>query len=167
MNNYNKVIAALGLKMNQEFKIVGYSNIYKFTDEGLMFLAPNGMWLNEFDDVAMDILMGKLEILAKKILLTEQEEQWLKNLLLIPFMQSFMTIKKLPINDYVFESALKANYKGNINQICALGLMFDAKDKPKIGIPIAYFDADEYFTGLELNKDYSLEELGLISKNLS
>ena len=100
MNNYNKVIAALGLKMNQQFKIVGYSNIYKFTDEGLMFLAPNGVWLNEFDDGAMDILMGKLEILAKKILLTEQEEQWLKNLLSIPFMQSFMTIKKLPINDY-------------------------------------------------------------------
>lgn len=167
MNNYNKVIAALGLKMNQEFKIAGYSNIYKFTDEGLMFLSPSNVWLNEFDDVAMDIMMGKLDIIAKHILLTEQEEQWLKNLLSIPFMQSFMTVKKLPINDYVFESALKANYQGDIKQLCALGLMFDVKDKPKIGIPVAYFDADEYFTGLELNKDYSLEELGLISKNLS
>ena len=83
MNYISEVAKMLGVELEEEFKINDDStNKFKLTNSGLFFLNHVGVW-GSCDHKLTQLLNGKHEIIKlPKSILTEEEKEYLSNLIL-------------------------------------------------------------------------------------
>lgn len=141
MNYMEKVAEMLGVEIGEEFKI-GNEYSYKFTEECLMALFPNGKWYIA-PYALYEILNGKYKVIKlPRQVLTEKEKEYL-SYVINPFKDDVYYICK---NSYNYN-----NYR--------LGwIRIGIKDGLGINFPTLKKDM---YKGMEFDKRYSLEELGL------
>lgn len=140
MNQMKEVAKLLGVELNEEFYIEGYICLYKVGNEGLMYLS-NKEWHIVRDSTLMLLLLGRLEI--EKPILDKKEKEYL-SAVIKPFRNKA---------DVIIKYQLSANY----SQI-VIGVNSD-NGYEIINLPM--FKTKTMYKGMELKKQYSLEELGL------
>lgn len=145
MNYMEQVAQMLGVELYEDFKVVNYDDyIFKITDDGLRCKGYDG-WHREvftFDD----ILCGRTEIIKKPIL-DEVEKEYLKAVIK-PFRDTVKTIIKIDLN-----------HEG----VCEfIRIDHDEYDSRLLGtINLPNFKKGTMYKGMEVNKEYTLEDLGL------
>lgn len=128
-----EVAKLLGVELGVPFDIIGSScNPYMFTEDGLID-CDRDYRMNYLNG----LLMGKCEV--KQSVLDDIEKRYLEGVLR-PFKDRVMWVKKVDADEEQFIS------------ICI-------KDEQRIYFP--YFNKGTMYKGMELNKKYTLEELGL------
>lgn len=141
-NKMKEVAELLGVEMDKYFKIDGFRNsLFKITNNG--FISSDG-WR---DGVLDGLLTGRLEI--EKPILDNIEKCYLENVLR-PFKSRVMSISKSEDFDYEYiwiRVELPIHNHGNTT--CKL----------------PYFDKGTMYKGMELYKQYSLEELELFESD--
>ena len=143
MANIMKDVArALGVELEEEFNIDDYGK-YKLTKDGLVH------WSNVYQDwvnsgIFNDLLKGDVKI----SILTEKEKEYL-SAVIKPFRDRRVVIKKYeyPQNEH----------KNECIQISVE--FYDKTGGETVSLPI--FKKGTMYKGLESNKCYTLEELGL------
>ena len=143
MANIMKDVArALGVELEEEFNIADYGK-YKLTKDGLVH------WSNVYQDwvnsgIFNDLLKGDVKI----SILTEKEKEYL-SAVIKPFRDRRVVIKKYeyPQNEH----------KNECIQISVE--FYDKTGGETISLPI--FKKGTMYKGLESNKCYTLEDLGL------
>lgn len=142
MNYMKEVAQMLGVELNEEFYIKGNDNKFKITNRGMCYsFRSTDMWA-PVSWVLCDILNGKLEI-VKKPILDETEKRYLSNVIK-PFRNKIEYIAKYTDEDEEYISLI---YR-------------DLSDR-KIEIAFPSFKKGTMYKGMELDKEYSLEDLGL------
>ena len=143
MANIMKDVArALGVELEEEFNIADYGK-YKLTKDGLVH------WSNVYQDwvnsgIFNDLLKGDVKI----SILTEKEKEYL-SAVIKPFRDRRVVIKKYeyPQNEH----------KNECIQISVE--FYDKTGGETVSLPI--FKKGTMYKGLESNKCYTLEDLGL------
>lgn len=145
MANIMKDVArALGVELEEEFNIDDYGK-YKLTEDGLVH------WSNVYQDwvnsgIFNDLLKGDVKIV--KPILTEKEREYL-SAVTKPFRDRKVVIRKYeyPQNEHK-------------NECIRISVEFyDKTGGEEVSLPI--FKKGTMYKGLESNKCYTLEELGL------
>ena len=138
--NYMKEIAhMLGLEIGEEFKIEGPNNYkYRF-DDNLMTLMPDGRWCTA-PAMLNQILEGKYKII--KPILTEEEREYL-SYVIKPFRDEIEYIHK-----FTCPNSTKEYLLGFVKDI-------------GYHLELPPFIKGTMYCGIELGKEYTLEELGL------
>lgn len=136
MNHMEEVAKILNVEMDEEFKISGRKDTWKINEKGLVSKSKKGEW-EPYNAILMLLLNGEEEI--QKHILDEKEKEYLSNVIK-PFRDDVKCIIKYSV-DYV-----------EWITICM-------KTCHDMDFPI--FSVGTMYKGLELNKEYSLEELGL------
>ena len=137
-----EVAKLFGLELEEEFAIKGSLHKYKFTEDGLMcFLNWGTEWIPEDPN---SLITGKCTIIKHKPILTDIEKEYLSNIIK-PFRDSVVSISK-------------CNCYGD----CAYFIQIKViqNNRPEY-INLPYFEKGRMYRGMEANKDYTLEELGL------
>ena len=146
MNYMEQVAKMLGVEIGEEFRVVNDSCLYKLDDKGLYFLATDDKWKIDYFTLT-SILNGKAMIIKKPIL-DDNEKEYLIGVIK-PFRNQVFNICKHNITcyEYVYEQ-IKIKVKDGIDN-----------GYTTISLPI--FKKDTMYKGMEGDKEYSLEELGL------
>lgn len=138
-NKMKEVAELLGVEMDKYFKIDGFRNsLFKITNNG--FISSDG-WR---DGVLDGLLTGRLEI--EKPILDNIEKRYLENVLR-PFKDEVTYVEKLKAGDPNYEY---------------IGFKV-ASDDPEYfsWCYLPYFRDGTMYKNMELDKYYSLDELGL------
>lgn len=145
MNHMKEIAQLLGVEIGEEFKIEGHSgNVkYRLTEEGLeYFSCGNGFTISS---TLNRLLNGEYKVVKiPKPVLDDVEKEYLSSVIK-PFRNSVKYIYKFTCANGDYE-AITAVMKG-----CDY---YDSLSFPK-------FKKGSMYTGMELIKEYSLEELGL------
>lgn len=144
MNYMEQVAQMLGLELEEEFYIKGNDNKFKITNNGMCYsFRSTDMW-SPVSWIVCDILNGKLEITKKpKPILTKQEKEYLSNVIK-PFRNKIESIAKYIDEDGEYISITYKDLNGG-----TFSMAFPS------------YDDGTMYKGMELNKIYTLEELGL------
>lgn len=126
-----EVAKLLGVELGEEFKIKDIYNTYKFTNDGLY-----DCYSNDRERMLYNLLTGKYEI--EKHILDKVEKEYLENFLR-PFKNKVELIEKRESRNKQYVC------------ICINGQY----------IYLPYFEKNTMYKGMELNKEYTLKELGL------
>ena len=138
MNYMEQVAQMLGIELYEDFKVVNYDDyIFKITDDGLRCKGYDG-WHREVFTFE-DILCGRTEIIKKPIL-DDIERRYLSNVI-------------KPFRDRI-EYIIKNSAYSPIEWIT-----IKYKDGGATNLPL--FEKGTMYKGMEVNKEYSLEDLGL------
>ena len=145
--NYMGIVAKLlGVELGEEFKIEGFNlNIYKIEkDDGLIFWSnPGQKWLNS--GLLGDLLSGKARIVKlPKPILTNDEKRYLSNVI-EPFRNRVMYVIKSEASTGEYITIHLNHYNGWLSDL--------------ITLPV--FEKETMYKGIEINKRYTLDELGL------
>lgn len=142
MNCIKEIAQILGVEIGEEFKIEGYEEAkYKF-DDNLMRLFPNGEWYTA-PQTLYKILDGRYKIIKiPKSLLTEEEREYL-SYVIKPFRDEIEYIHK-----FTCPNSKKEYLMGFIKDI-------------GYHLELPPFIKGTMYCGIELGKEYTLEELGL------
>lgn len=139
-----QVAKMLGVELEQEFYVKGRNEKYKFNKNGLYFFDEDRQtWLTDFS--LMRVLNGQYEIILRPIL-DEVEKEYL-GAVVNPFRNKVISITKLDseeMNGYEYicvEHREVCNARYYINLPC--------------------FKKGTIYKGMEIDKAYSLDELGL------
>ena len=140
-----EVAKLLGLELEEEFEIDGYSSKYKLSNNGLMLWSDNlQQWVLyiEFNG----LLTGKAQIIKlPKPILDEKEKEYL-SAVIRPFRKHIITIRKIQNYKYEFiEIVIYSNVEGVSCEV----------------ISFPYFNKGKMYKGIEINTEYTLKELGL------
>ena len=143
MNHMKEVAEMLGVELEEEFKINDDSTYkFKLTNSGLFFLNYAGVW-SICDYKLTQLLNGKHEIIElPKHILTEEEKEYLSNVIK-PFRDKVRCIRKS---------------KDEASDNEWVEIVFNT-DFCSINFP--NFEAETMYRGMELGKEYFLDELGL------
>lgn len=138
MNYMKQVAQMLGVELGEEFYI--YSGIgelkCKINDNDLLvFIEEYEVW-EKANSILADIITGKSKI--KKPILDEVEKRYLSNVIK-PFRNRVKYIAKY--------------------EDCGKELIYINLEYEEISLP--YFEPNTMYKGMELDKGYTLEELGL------
>lgn len=128
----------LGVTLEQEFETIDCPFKFKITNEGLMQKMGDTFEWHECNYYLIDFITGKKVI---KIL-TDEEMEYL-SAIIKPFKDTIQSIRKEQV-------------RGVVGSYCCL--VFETLDC-KFALPC--FESNEHYVGMELEKKYSLEELGL------
>lgn len=140
-NKMKEVAELLGIEMDKYFKIDGFRNsLFKITNNG--FISSDG-WR---DGVLDGLLTGRLEI--EKPILNDVEKRYLENVLR-PFKNRILFAKKTTIYD------TDSDYEYVLFKVVTP----DNEDYNYLTLP--YFIKGTMYKGMEYDKKYSIEELGL------
>lgn len=144
-NKMNEVAKLLGVELEEEFKIYGFRCGYKLTNDGLMYWSYlDSKWL--ISTFLKELLTGELKIIKlPKPILDEKEKDYLSNVIK-PFRKNIITIRKNHGCEYEYI------------QIC-IYRSSDIAGCEEISFP--YFNKGEMYKGMELDKEYTLDELEL------
>ena len=144
-NKMAEVAKSLGVELEEEFRIEGFYNKYKFTNYGLMNWSTNSQqWFRSSNLNAL--IRGELTIIKlPKPILDEKEKEYLSNVIK-PFRDSVVAIVKR--GDY-----------GCDNYSCIRIIVEQNGNLEWISLPI--FKTETMYNGMEIDRDYILEELGL------
>ena len=142
-NKMSEVAKLLGVKLNEEFGLKNSNFRYKLTTYGL---RKRYHLVQEWSDSSMldDLLLGRVEIVKKaKSILDDAEKKYL-SAVIKPFRNKVYAIAKYDDGDdnYYIQIMIKQN------------VYFEYIDFP-------YFKKGTMYKGMELKKEYLLEELGL------
>ena len=143
-NKMAEVAKLLGLKLNEEFTLKNSDFRYKFTIKGLRkrYCTEEEWGCSTMLD---DILLGRVKIVKiPEPILDEAEKRYLSNIIK-PFKDQVIAIAKR-----------SANYGEFID------IMIDEGDIGDCGnIYFPYFEPDSMYKGMKVNREYTLEQLGL------
>lgn len=141
MNYMKQVAHMLGVELDEEFKIKGDNSRYKFTKSELCYFNEEKQcWLKVFG-LLEKILKGNYEII--KPILDEAEKEYLSNIIK-PFRDRVKDIVKHGYDCYEY-----------------IEIRFYSENIPMGNINLPYYEKSSMYKGMELNKKYTLEELGL------
>ena len=145
MNYMKQVAEMLGVELGEEFKVKGNNehNKYKFTDTDLVYDSESEM---PAIVTLYDLLKGEDEIIKiPKSILTEEEKEDLSGIIRL-FRDEVISICK-------FESMRHCGYE-------FLSIKIN-NNVFKYETTLPYFKKWAMYKGMKLEKEYSLEELGL------
>ena len=146
MANIMKDVAKLlGLELEEEFRIESYDSNYKLTRDGLRFWSvPLQDWV--LSSIIGELLSGERKIIKlPKPVLNDAEKEYLGNIIK-PFRDRVIWIgKSIYIPGEYIEIYLRHYDDG-----CS-----------SYSIILPYFKKGTMYNGMELDKEYTLEELGL------
>ena len=150
-NKMKDVVKLLGLELEEEFRVKNFHCKFKISKDGLKFWSDdikqwdNSPWLSWLQD----LLTGEREIIKiPSEILNEEEKEYL-SAVIKPFRDRKVVIKKYeyPQNEYK-------------NECIQISVQFyDKTGGETVSLPI--FKKGTMYKGLETNKCYTLEELGL------
>lgn len=143
MNYMKDVAQLLGLEIGEEFRIEGHSgNVkYRLTEENLEYLSSCDHWFS-ISSTLNCLLNGEYKVVKiPKPVLDDVERKYLAGVIR-PFRNRIKHFYKYPC----------AN--GNCEAIAAITKDCDYLDFPR-------FKKGSMYKGMELNRKYSIEELGL------
>ena len=146
-NKMAEVAKLLGLKLGEEFTIKGVNSSYRFklTAIGLMSSWRNSSKWNS-SGLLEEFITGHYQISKEKTnsVLDPAEKRYLSNII-------------KPFKDQVIAIAKKsANYGEFID------IMIDEGDIGDCGnIYLPYFKPDSMYKGMKVNREYTLDQLGL------
>ena len=143
MNYMKEVAKMLDVEINEEFKIEGYDDYLKFKFTEDRFLQSCGDVYGWVDSISiMTVLEGRAKIIKlPKPVLTNEEKEYLLYVIK-PFREDVLKISK-------FKSKVLNNKE-------VIG--FETPNGFMIFPP---FEKDKMYKNMELNKGYTLDELGL------
>ena len=142
MNYMEQVAKMLGVELGEEFYLLGFSYKHKITKNGMFFYhKENHKWYRTRSDLS-DILTGKYKIIKNPIL-DEVEKEYLGSVI-------------KPFRDRVI-SVRKYNYDKYYEYITII--YYDVSKYLSIYFPP--FKKGTMYKGMELDRNYTLEELGL------
>lgn len=136
-NKMNDIAKIIGVEFDKPFKIINLSNKYKINERGLIYLKNNCI-----DSIVLrKLLTGEYEI--EKPILDDVEKRYLENVL-------------KPFKDKV-NYLIKHNdrHKGYY-------IIVTIYEEDSLLFP--YFKKNKMYKGMEVNKRYSLKELGLFEE---
>lgn len=146
-NKMSEVAKLLGLKLGEEFSIKGVNSSYRFklTAIGLMSSWRNSSKWNS-SGLLEEFITGHYQISKEKT-----------NSVLDPAEKRYLTNIIKPFRDQVIAIAKRsANYGEFID------IMIDEGDIGDCGnIYLPYFKPNSMYKGMKVNREYTLEELGL------
>ena len=147
-NKMEEVAELLGIKLEEEFIIEGFSNRYKFSKDGLMYLSDTlGEW-NPSSSKFNILLTGKAKIVKiPKPILDSAEKEFLLSI-----------IDSVKDRVIYIKRCLGGVYSGYID--IHLKSYTNAIDG-EIVITSSCFEKETMFNRMELDREYTLEELGL------
>ena len=144
-NKMNEVAKLLGVELEEEFRIEGLTRKHKLTENGLR------CWFDDFQQwyasyYIDELLTGEAKIIKiPKPILTDKEKEYL-SLVIKPFRKHIITIRKIQNYKYEFiEIVIYSNVEGVSCEV----------------ISFPYFNKGKMYKGIEINKEYTLKELGL------
>ena len=142
-----QVAKMIGVKLDEEFKVNKFNKIFKITKDGMYWRSENAddwiEWLSA-NHILLDILFGDYEV--ENPTLTEKERAYLSSVIK-PFRNNVISITKLDsedINEYEYVCI-------EIKEVCV--------DRYYINLP--YFKKGTMYKGMETDKAYSMEDMGL------
>lgn len=144
-NKMKEVAKLLGVELEEEFRIDGYKLKYKLSNNGMMY------WSNTLQHWVLSnaigkLLSGELKIIKlPKPILDDVEKEYL-SAVIKPFRKHIINIRK--IQNYRYEFIEIMIYRTDEGVSCEV-------------ISLPYFNKDKMYKGMEINKQYTLEELGL------
>lgn len=140
-----EVAKLLGVELEEEFRIESYDSKYKLTRDGLRFWSvPLQDWV--LSSIIGELLSGERKIIKlPKPILNDAEKEYLGNIIK-PFRNRIIWIgKSVYIPGEYIEIHLRHYDDG-----CS-----------SYSIILPYFKKGTMYKGMELDKEYTLEELGL------
>ena len=146
MNHMKDVAQLLGVEIGEEFKIEGHSgNVkYRLTEENLEYLSSYDHWFS-ISSTLNELLNGEYKVVKiPKPVLDDVEKKYL-SYVIKPFRNRIKYFFKFPCANGDYE-AIAAVMKGRD--------YYDSLSFPK-------FKKGSMYKGMELTKQYSIEELGL------
>ena len=143
MNYMEQVAKMLGVKSYEEFNLSSFgSRKFRFTEQGLeYFHEPTEKWA--LSGLLYRILEGTYEI-VKIPILDEAEKEYLSNIIK-PFRDRVKCISKNRFDDFEYIYITYFNKLGNKDYVLDLSI----------------FEDGAMYKGMETNKHYTLDELGL------
>ena len=140
MNYMKQVAQMLGVELGEEFNIECYNGKYKIIDTGIYFFdEEDNLWYSAWS-MALVLLRGNCQIIKlPKSILDDVEKEYLSNVIK-PFRKRIDSIKKL---------------SGNSTELIKIIMIND------MDMVFPQFEKGTLYKGMEVGKEYSLEELGL------
>lgn len=144
MNYMEQVAHMLGVDLEQEFYVKGRSEKYKFNKNGLyLFDEDRQTWLTDFS--LMRVLNGQYEIIERPIL-DEAEREYL-DAVVKPFRNKVISITKLDSEEMNGYEYICIEHR----EVC--------NERYFINLPC--FKKGTIYKGMETDKAYSMEDMGL------
>ena len=138
-----EVAKLLDLELGEGFRVNESNNIYMISDSGLIYYDNNQYkWCHS--DRLEQLLLGYYKI--SKIILNCNEKEYLGSVIK-PFRNEVVSIKKV------------ADNPGNYYRIAIKKLSMAYMCDETIYLP--YFKGGTMYNGMEIDKEYTLKELGL------
>ena len=140
-----------GLDVGTVFQIEGFPGYFKFDHENILLWRDDYMdpdeWLTLNEYILADLITGRRHIKPRE-LLTDAERAHIKSVI-EPYGYDVWDIRKVQSSQDTQKIVITYDYGGTR----------DPLDSFEVSLP--FFDNNTMFTGLQLNKDYTLEELGI------
>ena len=140
-----------GLDVGTVFQIEGFPGYFKFDHENILLWRDDYMdpdeWLTLNEYILADLITGRRHIKPRE-LLTDAERSHIKNIIEM-YGYDVWDIRKVQNSQDTQNIVITYDY----------GRVRDPLDSFEVSLP--FFDNDTMFTGMQLNKDYTLEELGI------
>ena len=144
-NKIKEVAELLGIEMDKPFNIKGYEFNPCVLTENRFINNCGQPLMHVIHDTLFMLLTGKLEI--EKPILSDSEKNYLENVLK-PFKDRVVYVEKIKPGDPNYE------YIG-------FKIIYEDNRCPNNWCYLPYFDKGTMYKGMELDEQYSLEELGL------
>ena len=144
-NRMEDVAKLLGLELEEEFMLKDFQHMYKLTEKGLMYWSDiSQIWENS--NAIGDLLTVKYEIVKlSKPILTSKEREYLSSVIK-PFRDRILYIYKFELSGY---------------EGIGIQLKFPKVEKSEDSMTLPSFEIGTMYKGMELAREYSLEELEL------
>ena len=142
-NKMSEVAKLLGVELNSDFNLKDSSFTYRLTERGLDSRYMNNLkWYPS--GMLEDLLIGNYQIIRKPRSILEPAEKKYLSAVIKPFRSKVYAIAKYDdgVDNYYIQIAVKQSG------------FFEYVNLP-------YFKKGTMYKGMELDKEYSLEELGL------
>ena len=143
-NKMSEVAKLLGVKLNEEFGLKNSNFRYKLTTYGL---RKRYHLIQEWSDSSIldDLLLGRVEIVKTvKAILDEAEKRYLSQII-------------RPFKDQVIAIAKRSDNYGEF-----IDIMIDEGEIGDCGnIYLPYFKPDSMYKGMKVEREYTLDQLGL------
>ena len=140
-----------GLDIGTVFQVEGFPGYFKFDHENILLWRDDYMdpdeWLTINEYILADLITGRRHIKPRE-LLTDAERSHIKNIIEM-YGYDVWDIRKVQNSQDTQKIVITYDY----------GRARDPLDSFEVSLP--FFDNDTMFTGMQLNKDYTLEELGI------
>lgn len=140
-----------GLDVGTAFQIEEFPGDFKFDHENILLWRDDYMdpdkWLTLNEYILADLITGRRHIKPRE-LLTDAERSHIKNIIEM-YGYDVWDIRKVQNSQDTQNIVITYDY----------GRVRDPLDSFDISLP--FFDNNTMFTGMQLNKNYTLEELGI------